>query len=112
VTILTAFRSSYQGTLILTKYYSPVPALDAATVALNTTMTTVAQSLPPSLVLRLYSFADGFTAFKIASLPKGGDACAAGLLIRFHATVCDVHPRSKGREILAFVVRLAQLTDH
>jgi len=112
VTILTGIRSRYQGTLILTKYYSPVPALDAATVALNTTMTTVAQRLAAQPGFAPVQFADGFTAFKIASLPKGGDACAAGLLIRFTPTVCDVHPSEKGREILAFVVRLAQLTDH
>jgi hypothetical protein len=34
-TILTGIRAEYQGTLILMTYYSPEPALDAVTVALN-----------------------------------------------------------------------------
>ncbi len=111
--ILTGIRSQYRGTLIMTKYYSPAPALDSATMALNTAMTTVAAQLAaqqPGFVP--VHFADGFTAFKIASLGSGGDACAAGLLIRLSPGVCDVHPSARGREVLAFLVLLSQLTNH
>jgi lysophospholipase L1-like esterase len=111
-TILTGIRKKYRGTLIMTKYYSPAPALDAVTVALNTTMTKVAAGLAAIPGFAPIHFADGFTAFKIAALGQGGDACAAGLLIRFTPTVCDVHPSSKGRELLAFLVLLSQFTNH
>ncbi|MEO8371473.1 MAG: SGNH/GDSL hydrolase family protein [Candidatus Solibacter sp.] len=110
-TILTNIRRRYQGTLVLTKYYSPAPALDSVTVALNTVMTQVAHQLagPGFAPVQI---ADGFTAFKIAAFAKGGDACAAGLLIRLTPTECDQHPNGKGQEILAFLVLLGQIAGH
>lgn len=108
-TILTRIRSRYRGTLIMTKYYSPALELDAATVALNTTMNTVALQLAAQPGFAPIQFADGFTAFKIAALDKRGDACAAGLLIRLTPTVCDQHPSPKGRDLLAYLVLLSQI---
>ena len=110
--ILTGIRSRYRGTLIVTKYYSPAPALDSITVALNDVMSTVVSQLNGHGSAPI-QFADGFTAFKIAALTKGGDACAAGLVIDLPSTtVCDEHPSEKGRDILALIVFLAQLTKH
>lgn len=45
--------------------------------------------------------ASGFTAFAVASVPFGGDTCAAGLLIRLTPSTCDIHPSPKGRDLLA-----------
>lgn len=108
-TILIGIRSRYQGPLVMTKYYSPALELDAVTVALNTVMTTVAVQLAARPGFAPIQFADGFTAFKIAALYKGGDPCAAGLLIRLSSTTCDLHPSPTGRDLLAVLVRLALL---
>ena len=54
-------------------------------------------------------FADGFTAFQIASTAFGGDACQAGLVIRLSPTTCDIHPTALGRDILAGIVFAASL---
>jgi len=109
--ILTGIRSRYRGTLILTKYYSPAPALDSVTVALNDVMTTVVSQLSGHGFAPI-KIADGFTAFKIAALARDGDACEAGLLIRLPTAVCDEHPSKKGQDVLALLVLLGQLTKH
>jgi hypothetical protein len=114
--ILTRIRAKYQGTLVLVKYYSPSPALDGVAIALNGTMVSVATQLamikPNFVPVR---FADGFTAFQVASALYGGDACAAGLLIRLPPAPpgfppnppCDFHPSSLGSDLLAAAVELA-----
>jgi hypothetical protein len=43
---------------------------------------------------------DGFKLFQAASAGFGGDACAAGLLIKKPDNSCDIHPSQAGREIL------------
>ena len=50
--------------------------------------------------------ADGFEAFKPASVAAGGDPCAAGLLIitNTNPRTCDVHPSPAGRHLLAQAV--------
>ena len=47
--------------------------------------------------------ADGFGAFAAASAAKGGDACAAGLLIVVKSAplTCDSHPSPAGRDLMA-----------
>jgi lysophospholipase L1-like esterase len=45
--------------------------------------------------------ADGFAAFEAGSAGFGGDACAAGLLIKRSATTCDIHPSPAGHLLLA-----------
>jgi hypothetical protein len=50
------------------------------------------------------ALADGFGAFQAASASSGGDACAAGLLIRKPDNTCDIHPSQLGRELLAQTV--------
>jgi lysophospholipase L1-like esterase len=45
--------------------------------------------------------ADGFAAFKAGSAGFGGEACAAGLLIKLPDGLCDLHPSPAGRLLLA-----------
>ena len=111
--ILTRIRSQYQGTLILMTYYSPAPALDTVTQALNGTMLKVASELNAQPGFPQISIADGYTAFRVVSAPFGGNACQAGLLIKlppgpFTTAPCDIHPSPLGRDILAATVVLAQ----
>lgn len=57
--------------------------------------------------------ADGFAAFRAASAPFGGDACAAGLLIPnppgqgLPPGSCNMHPSRAGAELLAQTLRAA-----
>ncbi|MET0591950.1 MAG: SGNH/GDSL hydrolase family protein [Polyangiaceae bacterium] len=45
--------------------------------------------------------ADGYGTFEFFAKKKGGDSCAAGLLIKLPNGTCDIHPSEKGRDILA-----------
>jgi lysophospholipase L1-like esterase len=117
-TILSRIRAQYQGTLILMTYYSPAPALDSITVALNTVMIQTATQLAAQPHFAPVTFADGYGAFHLASAFFNDDACKAGLLIRLPASIppppspCDVHPSALGRDLLAATVELALLTRH
>lgn len=107
--ILGNLRALYQGKLILLTYYSPAPALDTVTQALNSTMTQVARQFPDVTI------ADGYAAFHIASAPFNDNACTAGLLIKlppgpYTTTPCDIHPSPLGRSLLAATVEFAALT--
>jgi lysophospholipase L1-like esterase len=57
--------------------------------------------------------ADGFAAFGAASLPYGGDPCAAGLLIVKSASplTCDDHPSQAGHRLLAQTIVSALRAD-
>jgi hypothetical protein len=85
--ILAILRANYNGTVVLVTSYSPSanPLFLQAIGALDFVMTRVGINFG-------VKFADGFTAFQIASAPFNGDPCAAGLLIRLTATTCDVDP--------------------
>lgn len=105
--ILEVLRANYKGTLILVKSYSP--SVDTvfiqAIAALNQVMVQVGAPFG-------VKFAEGFTAFQIASAPFQGDPCKAGLLIRLSPPLtkpltCDVHPSPLGRDVLAATVLLA-----
>jgi hypothetical protein len=48
--------------------------------------------------------ADGYGTFQFFANKAGGDACAAGLLIKLPNDTCDIHPSEKGRDILAVSV--------
>ncbi len=48
--------------------------------------------------------ADGFGKFQTLAAKSGGDACAAGLLIKLANGTCDIHPSPKGRDALANVL--------
>jgi lysophospholipase L1-like esterase len=99
-TILTGIRqtAAYKGKLVLVLQYAP-PGLDGLAIALNATTLAAALSGPYGV-----TFADGYTAFKLAAVPQGGDACKAGLLIQLTSTTCDIHPSPTGRDILANTV--------
>ena len=45
--------------------------------------------------------ADGFAAFEAGSAGFGGEACAAGLLIKLPDGTCDIHPSPAGHLLLA-----------
>jgi hypothetical protein len=106
--ILIVIRAQYQGTLILMTYYSPNPALNTVTEALNGVMTQVAGQLSAGPGIAPITIADGFAAFQSASV----DACQAGLLIPlppspYDLSPCDIHPSALGRNLLATLVELA-----
>ena len=106
--ILEAIRAEYQGTLILTTYYSPAPALDGVAMAVNDVMTQVAGQISSKPGFAPITIADGFGEFK----KFGPDACQAGLLIQllsspYNLSPCDIHPSPLGRDLLAKLVELA-----
>jgi hypothetical protein len=111
--ILSRIRAQYSGTLIMTKYYSPAPALDSLTVAVNTVMSQVVAQLSMQRNFAPIQFADGFTAFQLVSALHNHDACQAGLLVRLPdpppAPPCDIHPSRLGQELLAATVELAKV---
>jgi lysophospholipase L1-like esterase len=108
--ILGGIRANYQGTLILMKSYAPSadPLFVYAIEQLNAVMVTVANTPHANFDVK---FADGFTAFQIASAIFQHDPCKAGLLIRlskpFDPLSCDVHPSPIGRDVLAATVLIA-----
>ena len=78
-------------------YNEPLPV--AALTELNKVLDTFTKQIGGKL-------ADGFGAFKAKAFEKGGgDACAAGLLIKAPDGVnCDIHPSKDGRELLATTI--------
>jgi hypothetical protein len=106
--ILVRIRALYHGPLVVSNYYSPAPPLDGLAITVNAVISQVVGMLPVQPGDTPIRIADTFTAFKIASADFGGDACAAGLLIRlrdgFGLPPCDIHPSAAGRVILAAVV--------
>jgi len=104
--ILTRIRAHYRGALVLLTYYAPAPSLNTVAQALNGVMTQVAAQFPSIKI------ADGYDAFRLASAPFNGDACQAGLLIRFPpnpVSPCDIHPSVIGRYLLAATVAASLL---
>jgi lysophospholipase L1-like esterase len=102
--ILTALRvqAKYDGTLILVKQYSPSvdPLFTQVVGAMNQVLMQVGAPFGAK-------FADGFTAFQLASAFFQGDPCKAGLLIHLTSTTCDVHPAPLGRNVLAATIVFA-----
>jgi lysophospholipase L1-like esterase len=98
-TILQGLRAVYDGELVLVDYYSPDyrnSRLTGAIRRLDTAMTEVGRAYRARA-------ADAFAAFADATGAPGGDICAAGLLIPApHG--CDVHPSTRGRDLLAVTV--------
>lgn len=113
--ILGGIRAAYRGTFIVMSYYSPEPALNSVTQALNTVMAQVVAGInattPGVPAIRM---ADGYTTFQVASVFSNGNACQAGLLVvlppsPYDSYPCDVHPSPFGRDLLAATVELAQI---
>jgi hypothetical protein len=68
--ILIGIRGLYQGTLIVMMYYSPSPALDGVTAAVNGVMSQVAAQISMTPGFAPITGADGFTAIPAVSLPR------------------------------------------
>ncbi|WP_328618346.1 SGNH/GDSL hydrolase family protein [Amycolatopsis sp. NBC_00355] len=103
-TILGAVRAHYRGDLVLMSYYSldyRDPAQVEQVQAIDAALTQVTRRYHGKI-------ADGFTAFRLASLRTGGDPCAAGLLIKLPAGGCDVHPTAAGHRVLTAALALAR----
>lgn len=101
--ILAAVRANYHGDLVLVSYYAldyRDPAQVAQVKALDATLAGVTRHYRGAI-------ADGFRAFFLASLPTGGDPCAAGLLVKLPAGGCDVHPSAAGHRVLAAALAVA-----
>ncbi len=92
-------EGNYRGDLVAVTYYATDYRGTAAT----------AISAADQVVIRVTgryggTVADGFEAFQRAATPYGGDACAAGLLIRKPDGSCDIHPSVMGRDLLAATI--------
>ncbi len=104
-TILKTLRSHYTGPLVLLTYYAEDyadPTMVAGIQALNQVLSATANTFGATV-------ADGFGAFKLATIQRGGDACAAGLLIALPDGTCNIHPSARGDWILTASVAVASL---
>lgn len=101
------FEAGYTGPIvavtIYTNDYTDLQTLGPI-AALNTVLAGVASVFHAQV-------ADAFTAFGVASIPAGGNACAAGLLIALPAGGCDIHPSAAGQALIAQTI-LALLPKH
>ena len=101
--ILSQIRhAGYDGKIVVLTYYArdysdPTEVLVAT--ALNAYVASVAAVFGGVV-------ADGFEAFRPASVAAGGNPCDAGLLIITNTSprTCDVHPSPAGRHLLAQAV--------
>jgi lysophospholipase L1-like esterase len=103
-TIVRRLRAVYRHRLVLVTYYARDyrdPVEVAAIGAVNQAIVGAARAGRARV-------ASGFGAFALAAAPRGGDACAAGLLIRLPAGGCDVHPSPRGDALLAAAVLAAR----
>ena len=103
-TILSALRNRahYRNALVVLTYYALTysAATDGQMRELNTALTVPAARFGVRI-------ADGYAAFRAASVRSGGDTCAAGLRIKLPAGGCDLHPSALGQRVLAAAVQRA-----
>jgi lysophospholipase L1-like esterase len=103
--ILTAVRKTagYTGQIVILDYYSTnytSVAGDAASLALNAAQDAAAKPFGVEI-------ADGYNAFRVASVHSGDKPCKAGLLTQLNGTktgTCGVHPSVAGQSVLALAV--------
>jgi hypothetical protein len=93
-------QAKYQGPIVLLTYYA-FNYSDPVQVGAFTALNGIASGIASGFGAKI---ADGFTAFLVATIPFGGDACAAGLLVKFADGTCDTHPSQAGQELLANTV--------
>lgn len=104
-TILSALRhqAHYRHALVVVSYYA-LNYSDSASLTqvreLNAALTGPAASYGARI-------ADGYAAFRDASVGSGGDTCAAGLRIKLPAGGCDLHPSALGQRVLAAAAQRA-----
>jgi lysophospholipase L1-like esterase len=106
-TIFTNLRvqAHYQGPIVLLTYYIFNYA-DPIQVGAFTELNGIGSGIATAFGAKV---ADGFNAFLVATIPFGGDSCAAGLLVKFPNGTCDTHPSRAGQELLADTVLKAAL---
>lgn len=108
LTIFTNIRQTgYQGPIVLLTYYA-FNYLDPVQVGALTHLNGIASGIASAFGAKI---ADGFNAFFVATLPFGGDSCAAGLLVKFPNGTCDTHPSLAGQKLLADTVLKAAATE-
>lgn len=94
------FEAGYTGPIVaVTTYarnYTDLTEVGPIS-ALNGILATVANTFGVQV-------ADAFATFNAASVPAGGNACAAGLLIPLSAGICDIHPSAAGQALIAQTV--------
>ena len=94
------FEAGYTGPIVAVTVYTTNYA-DLQTLgpiaALNAVLAGVASFFNVQV-------ADAFTAFGVASIPTGGNACTAGLLIPLPTGGCDIHPSAAGQALIAQTV--------
>lgn len=100
--ILTVIRHAahYNRQLVIVNYYSlgyAKPLDNRASQELDEAVDRAAR--PFNVVI-----ADGFGAFKAASVQSGGNTCKAGLLTQLTTGGCGVHPSVAGQAVLALAV--------
>lgn len=104
-TIYAGLRAQgYHGGFVAVTYYSTDyrdPIATGSIAAVDGVLAAVTKSFRGKV-------ADGFGAFAKAAAPYGGDTCAAGLLIRFTASTCDIHPSPAGAALLATALTKAE----
>lgn len=101
-TIFSRIRgeAKYQGPIVLLTYYA-FNYTDPIQVGAFTLLNGIASGVASTFTAKI---ADGFQAFLVASIPTGGDTCAAGLLIKLPDGTCDTHPSRAGQQLLAATV--------
>jgi len=102
LTIFTNIRvqAGYQGPIVLLTYYV-FNYQDPVQVGAFTELNGIASGIATAFGAKI---ADGFTAFLVATIPFGGDSCAAGLLVKLPNGTCDTHASLAGQELLAHTV--------
>jgi hypothetical protein len=92
--------AGFRGELVAVTYYA-TDYRDAASVAVLSQVDATLAAVTRTFGGRV---ADGLEAFRAAAEPFGGDACAAGLLIRLPDRTCNIHPSPEGAALLADAV--------
>lgn len=101
-TIFSNIRATgYTGLIVAVTYYALKYQGDPVGVFLTLTGQAITTAAGSPFGVKI---ASGFDAWAPVAATAGGDSCAAGLLIRLSATVCDVHPSPLGRDLLAAAV--------
>ena len=102
VTILSVLRNgaNYRHALVIVTYY----ALNYGDNTSRTQTRELDAALTAPAVRYDARIADGYAAFRAASVTSGGDTCTAGLRIKLPAGGCDLHPSALGQRVLALAV--------
>jgi lysophospholipase L1-like esterase len=99
-TIFSGIRAEYSGPIVAITIYA-ADYSDAATVGPITLLNGILTGVAGAFHVQV---ADAFTAFGVATIPAGGSACAAGLLIPLPTGGCDIHPSAAGHALIAQTV--------